>query len=113
MIICMGENIYPAQLEEVLGKINVSPAVMNKLAQGEKPQSPGMKYKHYAPEIPVTIIKSSFEIFEKFLKANTGEICAVCFEGEGKFFDNYIEYGKAEDSKTQAAELFDALRKVH
>ena len=30
-----------------------------KLKEGEKVQSPGMKYKHYAPNANVTIIKSS------------------------------------------------------
>lgn len=105
-------GITPEQLEDVLGEISLSPAVLNKLADGEKPQSPGMKYKHYAPEVPVTIIKSDFETFEKFLKAHNEKICAVCFEGEGKNFEHYIEYGKSGDSSTQAAELFDALRKV-
>ena len=105
-------GITPAQLEDVLGEIQISHAVFEKLREGEKVQSPGMKYKHYAPKAAVTIIKGSFEKYEKFLKAQKIETCAVCFEGEGKNFDKFIEYGKANDSLTQARHIFDALRKV-
>ena len=35
-----------------------------KLKDGERPQSPGMKYKHYAPAAEVTIIKGSFKQYE-------------------------------------------------
>ena len=105
-------GITPAQLEQVLGKINISHAVFERLREGERAQSPGMKYKHYAPAAQVTIIKGNFELYKKFLKAHREEICAVCFDGEGKFFDKYIEYGKADDSSSQARHIFDALRQV-
>ena len=105
-------GVTPEELSEVLGNIVISHAVFEKLDEGEKPQSHGMKYRHYAPKAAVSIIKGSFEQFERFLKANKEEICAVCFEGEGKFFDKYVEYGAADDSLTQAQHVFDALRKV-
>lgn len=105
-------GITPAQLEAVLGEISISHAVFEKLAEGEKAASPGMKYKHYAPAAQVSIIKGSFENYKKFLKAQKEEVCAVCFEGEGKEFDRYIEYGKSDDSLTQAQHIFDALREV-
>ena len=105
-------GVTPEELEEVLGKIEISHAVYEKLAEGEKAHSPGMKYKHYAPKAQVTLIKGSFERYEKFLKAHNETICAVCFEGEGKFFDEYIEYGRAKDSLTQAHNIFEVLREV-
>ena len=105
-------GITPEQLEEVLGEISVSHAVFEKLREGEKVQSPGMKYKHYAPKAAVSIIKGSFEQYKKFVKAQKEETCAVCFEGEGKHFNSFIEYGKADDSLTQAQHIFDSLRQV-
>ena len=55
------------QLREVLGEVNIAAAVFEKLKDGERPQSPGMKYKHYAPAAEVTIIKGSFKQYKKFL----------------------------------------------
>ncbi len=105
-------GITPAQLEAVLGEIQISPAVFEKLKDGEKAESPGMKYKHYAPAAQVTIIKGDFESFKKFVFAQKETVCAVCFEGEGKYFENYIEYGSENDADSQAHSIFDALREV-
>ena len=74
-------GITPAQLEAVLGEIQISPAVFEKLKEGEKAESPGMKYKHYAPSAQVTIIKGSFESYKKFVYAQKDTLCAVCFKG--------------------------------
>jgi L-threonylcarbamoyladenylate synthase len=46
-----------------------------------------MKYKHYAPTAQVTIIRGSFENYKTFLLAQKDTVCAVCFEGEGKYFE--------------------------
>ncbi len=105
-------GVTPEQLEEVLGKIQISSAVFEKLREGEKVQSPGMKYKHYAPAAQVTIIRGSFEQYKKFLFAQKDTVCAVCFEGEGKHFEKYIEYGRESDDASQAHSIFDALREV-
>ncbi|MBQ2848310.1 MAG: threonylcarbamoyl-AMP synthase [Clostridia bacterium] len=105
-------GITPEQLEAVLGAIQISPAVFEKLREGEKAESPGMKYKHYAPAAQVTIIKGSFEQYKNFLLAQKETVCAVCFEGEGKHFEKYIEYGKENDDISQAHMIFDALREV-
>ncbi len=105
-------GITPEQLEEVLGEIQISHAVFEQLAEGEKVQSPGMKYKHYSPAAQVTIIKGSFEQYKNFLLAQKDEVCAVCFCGEGKNFTKAIEYGAENDSFSQAKGFFDALREV-
>lgn len=105
-------GITPEQLEEVLGAIRISPAVFEKLREGEIAASPGMKYKHYAPAAQVTIIKGSFEQYKNFLLAQKDTVCAVCFEGEGQFFEYSIEYGKENDDISQAHKIFDALREV-
>ena len=105
-------GITPDQLIDVLGELNISSAVFEKLKDGEQAQSPGRKYKHYAPSAQVTIIRGSFENYKKFLLAQKDTVCAVCFEGEGKHFEKHIEYGKKNDEMSQAHSLFDALREV-
>lgn len=37
-------------LQEVLGQVEVDPAIGGSLADGTRPKAPGMKYKHYAPK---------------------------------------------------------------
>lgn len=105
-------GITPEQLEDVLGAIQISPAVFEKLRDNEKAESPGMKYKHYAPSAQVTIVRGSFENYKTFVLAQKGKTCAVCFNGEGKYFENFIEYGKENDDISQAHHIFDALREV-
>lgn len=99
-------------LAEVLGEIELSSAVLEKLGDGEKPLSPGMKYKHYAPKAEVSIIGGDFEKYRKFLLAKDDSVCAVCFDGEGKYFKTAIEYGGENDGASQARRLFAALREV-
>ena len=45
------------QLREALGEVAVDPAVTRLMGAGEKPRAPGMKYRHYAPKAPVTVVK--------------------------------------------------------
>ena len=39
------------QLQQVLGTVEIDPAVCHPLAKGKAASSPGMKYKHYAPQL--------------------------------------------------------------
>ena len=43
------------EIIEIAGSCEVDDAVMRPLKEGEKPRSPGMKYRHYAPKCPVTV----------------------------------------------------------
>ncbi|MBQ6266273.1 MAG: threonylcarbamoyl-AMP synthase [Clostridia bacterium] len=105
-------GITHAQLEQVLGRIQISPAVFAQLRSNETAQSPGMKYKHYAPKTAVTLVKGSFEQYKRFVDAQKTPVCAVCFRGEGQSFDHAIEYGLAGDGNAQAHDVFDALRRI-
>lgn len=49
------------QLEEVLGQVNVDPAIMSRRQGNFIPKSPGMKYKHYSPKGDVIIIEGALE----------------------------------------------------
>lgn len=45
------------ELEDILGRVDLDPG----LAPGEKPRSPGQKYRHYAPKASMTVISGSIE----------------------------------------------------
>ncbi len=107
-------GITAEMLTEVLGEIAIDDAVFNKLAEGEKAASPGMKYKHYSPDAQVVIVKGTFESYKKFIEENkTEKTVALCFEGEEKGLQvKCVTYGKKDDPSSQAKNIFDALRKV-
>lgn len=48
-------GITREMLEAVIGPVNLSPAVLAPMKQGEAAASPGMKYKHYAPDAQVIV----------------------------------------------------------
>ena len=101
------------QMEAVLGEeVLVSPAILEKLRDGEVARSPGMKYKHYAPKAQVTILRGDFAKYKEFIKQHTEPgVRALCFDGEGAQLGvPFIEYGKNHDGVTQAHHLFTALR---
>ncbi|MBQ3136838.1 MAG: threonylcarbamoyl-AMP synthase [Clostridia bacterium] len=107
-------GITAEMLTDVLGEIVIDDAVFNKLADGKKAASPGMKYKHYSPDTQVIIVKGSFEDFKKFIEKNkTEKTAALCFEGEEKELSVMcVTYGKKNDPAGQAKNIFDALRRV-
>ena len=49
------------QLRSVLGTVAVDPAVFGSLSEKEHPRAPGMKYRHYAPKVPLTIVEGEDE----------------------------------------------------
>lgn len=107
-------GVTVSMLEEVLGEIDVDPAVYDKLDDTQKAASPGMKYKHYAPKARVTLLKGSFEKFAEYIGKNADEkTAALCFDGEEKKLGiKCITYGKENDSLSQAQRVFSALREV-
>ena len=44
------------ELGQALGEVAVDPAVTRLMGAGEQPRAPGMKYRHYAPKAPVTVV---------------------------------------------------------
>ena len=37
-------------LQEVLGRVEIDPAILGPMKEGTRPKAPGMKYRHYAPK---------------------------------------------------------------
>lgn len=105
--------ITAEQIENVLGcPVTFAQALNAPLVQGQKPQSPGMKYRHYAPNAQITIVKGNLDAFIQYVSAFVEEgTWALCFEGEqGKLPLPCVSYGSYKQPETQAAALFGALR---
>ena len=100
-------------LEEVLGEVAVDAALLRPLGEGEKPKAPGMKYRHYAPKAPVTVVLGEPSATADYIAAHLGEHTGViCFdEWAGRFAGHVVEnIGSAVRKDEQARRVFDALR---
>ena len=101
------------ELAEVLGEVAVDDAVRRLMVPGEQPRAPGMKYRHYAPKAPVTVVKGDPDMTAGYIVARMGEKSGIlCFdEFKGYFRGHPVEtMGPAHDQAEQAREIFEALR---
>lgn len=101
------------KLCKLLGKVEISDAVLEKLKEGQTAESPGMKYKHYAPETKIVLIKGNEEKVKEFILAKyKEENCGIiCFEEDTlEKSDRIFVMGSRKDEKEYAEKMFDALR---
>lgn len=109
-------GVTPRMIADVLGEVEVDGSVLRPLKQGEIVRSPGMKYKHYAPDGSLVIVKGSAEKVAR-------EICALYDESDGEkrilaleahipLYGNRRVFSLGADAKSMANRLFDALREM-
>ena len=98
----------------VCERVDVARAVTAALAENEKPLSPGMKYRHYAPNAPLVLLDGTNDDVQAFLlKQSKTERCLVlAYTEEIPHLSgvNTIDIGARDDLSTQAKRLFSALR---
>lgn len=104
-------------LERLIGKIDVDKAVNGALAEGEKPKAPGMKYRHYAPKAPVTVVAGEPSKSAGYILDHAApEDGIICFDEFLPLFMRrsetrpVMDLGPAGDKEEQARHIFDALR---
>ena len=101
------------ELRAVLGEVAVDKAVTQQMAAGERPRAPGMKYRHYAPKAPVTVVTGSPRASARRLLAALGARDGViCFDEFAPLFAGHIVHrlGASGDKLAQSQHVFDALR---
>ncbi len=105
-------GITVEQIEEVIGKIEIDSAVLNRLEDGRKAASPGMKYKHYAPKAQVYLVKGKG--FVPFVnKVIDSTSAAICFdENRDSIKGKTYSIGKENDYSLHAHRIFDVLREI-
>ena len=106
-------------LREVIGEVRMDEALLKKEAAGP-PKAPGMKYRHYAPRAPLTIVQGSTQA----VTARINELvqrCCECGEKAGIIATDetsseypegiVVSIGTRKDERTIAAHLYNTLRR--
>lgn len=109
-------GITPKMIADIVGEVEVAGSVMRPLKEGETVLSPGMKYKHYAPEGSLVIVKGNqkkvAEAILNMYDATEGEKCILALEGNLKNYPGKNVFSLGKDPKEMAHRLFDALREM-
>ncbi|MDO4565684.1 MAG: L-threonylcarbamoyladenylate synthase [Clostridia bacterium] len=108
-------------IEAVIGPVELSDCLLKPLAEGKAALSPGMKYKHYAPNARVLVVlgepkeaaKRISELYVQYsLEDLSCEIAAT--EQTARFYrgKNYTVLGDRNEPLTLCRNLFSALREM-
>ena len=96
----------------VCDNVTVSHTLEGTLSEDERPLSPGMKYKHYAPDTDTYLVEGTAEQFAEFVNSQK-DCCAVCFDEESGIINiKKLSYGSIADESSLARNVFSVLRKV-
>ncbi len=106
-------------LEEVVGKVEVDPAISGIPGEDVRPKAPGMKYRHYAPRAEMVLvegeIKAVVDKINSLVKSREEEGCTagiICTEETRRQYWRGIvrSVGKRSQEETIAHNLFAVLR---
>ena len=103
-------GITKDQLEQVVGDVLTDSALTN---QSNQPKSPGMKYKHYSPEVPLILVEGGSSALQRHIDLAKREnkrvgVLASTRNIEHVTADEVIDLG--ENMNEVASHLYDALR---
>lgn len=110
-------GITREMIAEVAGDCIVDPAVMRPLAKDERPRSPGMKYRHYAPSGQLTIyhgnsdavIAAVCEAYDAAVSEGRNPII-LALEAHRAAYGTRRIYSLGNNASSMAHTLFAALR---
>ncbi len=107
-------------MEEVVGRVEIDPAILAKPAADLKPKAPGMKYTHYSPKAEVILVKGEMRAVADEInrlaaaEAAQGRKTGVMATEETKALyhaDVVLSLGSRERPEEIGANLFKYLRK--
>ncbi len=100
------------ELEKIIPDLVIDKAVLAEPQKDQKVESPGMKYKHYAPATESYLVEGTSESFCELV--NSQDDClAVCFDEESSMIRiPKLVYGKNGDEMSLAHGVFSVLRQV-
>ncbi|MBQ3528505.1 MAG: threonylcarbamoyl-AMP synthase [Clostridia bacterium] len=105
-------EIIARELSAVVGNVYVADAVTDPAAAGDNPESPGMKYKHYAPKARLVLLSGDDRSFADYVNTYKGR-CAVLSYSEniGDYLRAFVmNAGSKRSAKEQMQRLFSLLR---
>ncbi|MBR6760421.1 MAG: threonylcarbamoyl-AMP synthase [Oscillospiraceae bacterium] len=107
--------VTPKQLSEVAETVIVDPAVLAELAPDQAAPSPGMKYKHYAPNAAVILVKGSSDAVLSYIASQyqEGDVALVFDRDLPAYAEQNIKavsYGDSDEAR--GAQIFSQLRSL-
>ena len=100
----------------VCDKVIIPETIEHSLKENERPLSPGMKYKHYAPSAPLVLIEGDDNNVQEFLlkEEKTKKIAILCYDEELDIYKNSIllPIGQRKNIESHAKSLFACLRET-
>jgi L-threonylcarbamoyladenylate synthase len=105
-------GVTKEQLEAIIGEVHEDPALTDEEA---RPKSPGMKYRHYAPNAPLHMVSGTTAFLQSLVeeKRREGLRVGVLTTEENVAVikaDVVLACGKRAALETVAASLYDVLR---
>lgn len=113
--------ITKAMLEEVVGKVEIDPAILSKPDPHLRPKAPGMKYRHYAPKGDLTIVqgetKAVITAINQLVLENqqAGKKTGVIATDESRQLyqcQHILSIGSRNDETSIAHNLYSVLREM-
>ncbi len=115
-------KITPEEIEKVTRIVKIDEKVFSKVNKEDKIESPGMKYRHYAPETKCKLINYLNELdqifyLKKIIKEHAGNVVVIGFEehrekvfvSEGRFISVANSQKNLEE---YAKNIYSSLRKA-
>lgn len=112
-------KITREQLAEIVGSVNIDPALLSREPSNMKPKAPGMKYRHYAPKAKVIVVEGELGKVAEYINNTSKEqsengikIGILATDETKELYTNckVISLGSRNRPGSIAASLFDALR---
>ncbi len=111
-------KITPEQIKNVVGIVKIDKHIFSKLEENEKVLSPGMKYRHYAPNSKCVLVYSKdndllVNKIKEFAVQYTSPLILSSTENKSFYGDNLvIDIGSKFNLNEIAKNIFTILRKV-
>lgn len=109
-IILRPGGVTKEQIEQAAGSVTVDPGLAVKT---EKPKAPGMKYRHYSPEVPLWIVTGAKQNIKQTIDQLQAEGKRVGLMGTTQMIDGLHAHSTISLGETMeqvAINLYDALR---
>ena len=103
----------------LVADLKIADAVTDKLKEGERALSPGLKYRHYAPKAPVVLLDGDDADAVEYIKSSEkGRVCVICYNDSEALYKRALSdatvytFGERDDELSQAHCLFALLREA-
>lgn len=112
-------KITPNDIKNVVGNVKISEKIFKEAKENEEVESPGMKYRHYAPKTPCRVLYSEnenkqIELLNEQIKINDENTIVLAFEEHINKINidknKILSIGSNKDLNTVMKNLFSALR---